>query len=385
MPKLKEGTYTLETEGINGLIFKNSTVLNYKDKEPNIYIQTDKAVYKPGDLVQYRVVVLDENTRPAKLKQSLRLNLKDSAGNFIKQINDVALNRGVYTGELQLSPEPVLGLWSMEASLGPNYDDNSKTIKTFDVDKYVLPKFSVDIETASDIYYQDPVKITVRSKYTYGKPVKGQATVTVTYQYGQVKSEKTIDIDGKGYVEFPPNNDLEVASNDVLSKSIIMRPIRYYNPPISIFVEMTEELTGNKQNKTVSVNLHNSRYRIEVTDYVYEYVANKTFQMTAYIKNLDGSPVQNSKQLARLVISKNYNYEVNIINEGDFEFTSKLDRNGKAVFTVTLSQIGTYYQVRVMYADQTLYLPSIVGKQTENSNNKPEDVGPLKLVRITEK
>lgn len=152
VPKLKEGVYTLETEGINGLIFKNSSSLNFSPKNPKIHIQTDKAVYKPGDLIQYRIIVLDENTKPAKLDKSLRLEFKDAAGNFIKQINDIQLNKGVYMGVLQLSEEPVLGVWSVKAILGSN-EDNIKRENKFEVDKYVLPKFSVDIETTKNVYY----------------------------------------------------------------------------------------------------------------------------------------------------------------------------------------------------------------------------------------
>ncbi|KAM7352895.1 thioester-containing protein 2 isoform 11-T11 [Cochliomyia hominivorax] len=394
IPKLKEGTYKLETEGIKGLIFKNSTDLNFKNKEPKIYIQTDKAVYKPNDLVQYRIVVLDENTRAAKLKQPMRLSFKDAAGNFVKQINDIQLNKGVYTGDFQLTEEPVLGEWFMEASLGTN-DDDTKIEKKFEVAKYVLPKFSVDIETAKDISYQDPLKITVRSKYTYGKPVKGQAVVSVKGQYDKSKSEKTIEVDGKSHVEFDLVKDLDLSlpgSNE-----------RYgyysygYTPPLTIFVEMTEEYTGNKQNKTTTVNLHRSRYNIDVPENVYQFVANKPFEIKAFIKNLDGSPVQDAKQEAKLVINKNYNHYYNDRMEnpkdGDIVFSSKVDNNGMAVFKVTLPNTGYYPQVKVIYADQTRHLPSLTGKEEEEKKDEKkadedkteEDVGPLKLVKKTEK
>lgn len=356
----------------------------FKDKEPKIYIQTDKAIYKPGDLVQFRIVVLDENTRPVKLRKPMRLGFKDAAGNFIKQINDIKLIKGVYTGKFQLSEEPVLGVWSMEAFLGPN-DDDTREEKKFEVDKYVLPKFSVDIETAKDIYYKDPVKVMVRSKYTYGKPVKGQATITVTSQFGQVKAEKTIDVDGKGYAEFQLEDDIELPV-PVLERRFIYNP-RMYRPSVTIFVDMTEEYTGNKQNKTTTVNLHHSRYNIKVPEHVYEFVVNKTFQIKAFVKNIDGSPVQNGKQIAKLLISKNYNSEVRPVTRKESEFTSALDKNGMAVFEITLGETGYYSQVRVTYDDQTIYLPSMLGKelQTKEDKSKEEDVGPLKLVMLTEK
>ncbi|XP_065357540.1 CD109 antigen-like isoform X6 [Calliphora vicina] len=389
IPKLKSGKYQLESEGIKGLIFKNSTELNFKNKEPKTYIQTDKAVYKPGDLVQYRIVVLDENTRPAKLEKPLRLGFKDGAGNFIKQIKDIKLTKGVYTGEFQLSEQPVLGEWMMQVNLGPNEDD-TRTEKKFEVAKYVLPKFSVEIETAKDISYEDALKITVRSKYTYGKPVKGQATITVDANNGQSKSEKIIEVDGKAHVEFDLKKDLDYAFPEYNNR------FGYYSytPPINILAVMSEEYTGNKQNKTTTVNLHRSRYNVEVPQNVYQYVANKPFELKAFVKNLDGSPVQDGKHMAKLTIGKSRRYynDNAEAEEIDFEFTSQPDKNGMAVFKVTIPSVGYYYNVKLTYADQMKYLPSLTGKEKDENDDKDievkdgeEDVGPLKLVKKTEK
>ncbi|XP_037812877.1 CD109 antigen-like isoform X3 [Lucilia sericata] len=387
IPKLQSGTYQLESEGIKGLIFKNSTELNFKNKEPKVYIQTDKAVYKPGDLVQYRIIVLDENTRPAKLEQPLTLGFKDGGGNFVKQIKDIKLNKGVYTGNFQLSEQPVLGNWLIAVSLGPNEDD-TKTEKKFEVAKYVLPKFSVDIETVKDIAYGDPLKITLRSKYTYGKPVKGKAIITVDAGYGQAKAEKIIDVDGKGYAEFDLKKDLNLE----LSNPNNRFGYYLYVPPINILAVMTEEYTGNKQNKTTSVNLHRSRYIIEVPQNAYEYVINKPFEVKAFVKNLDGTPVQNGKHVAKLSIGRNRQYYgfSPLPIEAELEFTSELDKNGMALFKLTIPSVGYYHDVKVTYADQTKYLGPLTGKeasQTKDNEIKDgeEDVGPLKLVKKTEK
>ena len=66
MPELDFGEYNLTAEGLTGIIFKNTTKLNVEQTFYSIYIQTDKATYKPGDLVRFRVLVLDSNTRPFK-------------------------------------------------------------------------------------------------------------------------------------------------------------------------------------------------------------------------------------------------------------------------------------------------------------------------------
>ncbi|KNC22908.1 hypothetical protein FF38_00377 [Lucilia cuprina] len=376
--KLISSFYSIVAPGtIQSHLDYSVSVTLHENSEP----ATIKAVYKPGDLVQYRIVVLDENTRPAKLEQPLTLGFKDGAGNFVKQIKDIQLTKGVYTGEFQLSDQPVLGEWIMEVNLSPNEDD-TKTEKKFHVDKYVLPKFSVDIETAKDISYDLPLKITIRSKYTYGKPVKGQATIAIDAQYGKLKTEKTIEVDGKGHVEFDLRKDLG------LEKPNFNSGYGNYSttPPINIFATMTEEYTGNKQNKTASVNLHRSRYVIEVPEKVYDYVANKTFELKAFVKNLDGSPVQDGKHMAKLSIGKDSMFYNEKEDSVECVYTSELDKNGMVLFKVTLPKVDYYYNVRLIYADRTKYLSGLMGRTKDKKEIRygEEDVGPLKLVKKTE-
>ncbi|KAI8125151.1 CD109 antigen [Lucilia cuprina] len=229
--------------------------------------------------------------------------------------------------------------------------------------------------------YDIPLKITIRSKYTYGKPVKGQATIAIDAQYGKLKTEKTIEVDGKAYVEFDLRKDLGLENPD-------FNDYYYFGTPaINIFAVVTEEYTGNKQNKTASVNLHRSRYIIEVPEIVDDYVVNKPFEMKAFVKNLDGSPVQDGKHMAKLSIGRDrhlYEEEDEAIK---YVYTSELDKNGMVLFKVTLPMVDYYYDVRLIYADRTKYLSGLLGRITDNIEIKygEENVGPIKLVKKTEK
>jgi len=43
----------------------NSTGLQYVHKSHSVFIQTDKAVYKPGHKVQFRAIVLNAHMKPS--------------------------------------------------------------------------------------------------------------------------------------------------------------------------------------------------------------------------------------------------------------------------------------------------------------------------------
>ena len=54
------GNYKLKVEGDDGNdTFSNETELQFEKKTYSVFIQTDKAIYKPGQLVQFRIIVVN--------------------------------------------------------------------------------------------------------------------------------------------------------------------------------------------------------------------------------------------------------------------------------------------------------------------------------------
>lgn len=56
-------------EGISGINFKNFTLLNVESKNYSIFIQTDKAIYKPGETIKFRILALDFDLKPIELEE----------------------------------------------------------------------------------------------------------------------------------------------------------------------------------------------------------------------------------------------------------------------------------------------------------------------------
>ncbi|XP_075152773.1 thioester-containing protein 1 allele S3-like [Haematobia irritans] len=347
-PILEGGEYELKTEGKSGLIFQESSKLYYKREKPKVYIQTDKAMYKPGDLVQYRILALDENTKPAKIQEPINLGISDGARNQIKQLKDIQFTKGVHKGTFQLSEQPVLGKWIIDVTAGE--EKKPKTEKSFKVEKYVLPKFSVKIETDEQVCILDKkVHITVRSNYTYGKPVKGKAKVTAklqAYYSDSPSAEKTIDVDGKGYLEFDFMDDLHM---DQLLEDYISE--------INVDVVMMEAFTGLEQTTSTTIDVRQSRYTIAILNKSEEYEINKPIEIKAAIKRLNGKPVTNARSKAKLIICQYPQYSgvfrSCIPNAGnDLTFESNVDQNGIAVFNFMLSKSEEFGSVKVMYEEE---------------------------------
>lgn len=75
--------FKFTAEGISGIIFKNSTLLNVESKNCSIFIQTDKAIYKPGESIKFRILVLDFNLKPIELDDT-KLKVYITVNMYIK-------------------------------------------------------------------------------------------------------------------------------------------------------------------------------------------------------------------------------------------------------------------------------------------------------------
>ena len=65
--ELDDGSYRFEAKGLSPISFLESTNLKYKNKGYSVFIQTDKSVYRPGNSVKFRAVVVT----PQQLKPSV--------------------------------------------------------------------------------------------------------------------------------------------------------------------------------------------------------------------------------------------------------------------------------------------------------------------------
>ncbi|NXP42511.1 A2ML1 protein, partial [Leiothrix lutea] len=133
--------------------------------KPGIFIQTDKAVYKPGQEVKFRVVSLDKDLTPSNQKLPL-VFLKDPSGNRIAQWREVAPRQGIVDLSLPLASEPVLGTYTISVEGESHF---------FSVEEYVLPKFEVTIDLPRALWEKDETfSVRICGRYTYGKPVQGK-------------------------------------------------------------------------------------------------------------------------------------------------------------------------------------------------------------------
>ncbi|TKC50091.1 hypothetical protein EI555_001173, partial [Monodon monoceros] len=166
-----------------GPFFHNQTSVTVDSRGASVFIQTDKPVYRPQHRVLISIFTVTPDLRP-------------------------------------ISEKPVLGEWFVFVEMqGHVYN------KSFEVQKYVLPKFELLIDPPRYIQDLDTCETgTVRARYTFGKPVSGTLTINMT-------------VNGVGYYsqEIHGSQDFNICVKDMILADVP----EHFRGTVSIWATVT--------------------------------------------------------------------------------------------------------------------------------------------------
>lgn len=338
---LRSGDYKLDVKSLTGDEFQQSMDLDLNTKKYSIFVQTDKSIYKPADKVQFRVLVLDSNTRPFATSK-VEVFITDGGQNRIKQFENVRLLKGVYENELQLSDLPVMGVWKIHVKI----DGGDDISKEFEVAEYVLPKYEVIVESNPHVTFKDgKIIATVKAKYTYGKPVKGQATISAypILWLGAVQPfvqdsivRKVIEVDGKGTTEFDIRKELKIEGD--------------YERYVNIEAIFEEELTGRRQNGSTQITLHKFKYNMQLIKETEQYKPGLPFNIFIKVQYHDGTPLQDKTNPVEIYTEFGINDE--IVTPNDYY----LNEHGMAQVKIIVPDNTSHLNIRAKYLESDFYL-----------------------------
>ncbi len=279
---LGSGQYTLTASGQRPVTFDQTQELRYVHKGYSVFIQTDKAIYRPGNAVKFRAVVVGPDLRPSVVG-SIDVAVADGGGNVVRRwARAFPTLEGVFAGEVDIAEAPVLGDWNITVDVS-----GQEFHKSFLVAEYVLPKFGVDILLPDyGTFSQGDMTVQIDASYHYGGPVKGEATVSVFPKYKSSYLQpifsdpyrKVIAIDGSA--EFKMNVAKELQLSDDYAREIVFD------------VQVKEELTDRIQNNTASMLLYKHPYKLELVKTADAFKPGMPYLAYLKVANQDNTPVQ---------------------------------------------------------------------------------------------
>ncbi|XP_073451727.1 alpha-2-macroglobulin-like protein 1 isoform X2 [Aquarana catesbeiana] len=155
---------------VSRVAVRKSTKVIVKKERYKTLIQTDKAIYKPGQTVKFRILSLNEDLQPGQ-NAIQSVQLQDPGKNRIGQWLNVTVNQGLAELSLPLSSEPLLGEYTIRVK---------DTAHHFKVEEYVLPKYEVTLQFPKVVLFNsETVPVKLCGRYTYGKPVLGDYRIEI--------------------------------------------------------------------------------------------------------------------------------------------------------------------------------------------------------------
>lgn len=244
-------------------------------------IQTDKPIYRPGDLIRFRVFAIDSDTKPYNVPGAF-ISILDSNSNVVATFTNITFVKGKYENSLQLSDNPLLNQWTLRAS-----GDSEVAEKQFNIQDYVAPLYSLEIENPEQAAISDSsfyIKIT--PVYTFGKSVEGDAVVAISSQYqwwrgsqATILYTRTIHIkSGSETIEVRIKDDLGISSGNLNS---------YY---LTISVIFTSTLTKAVTDGTSYISIVPFAYSMVFTG-ENEFKPNTNYSVTISLRKFDGRSV----------------------------------------------------------------------------------------------
>ncbi|PWA28033.1 hypothetical protein CCH79_00012155 [Gambusia affinis] len=279
-------TFEVKVRG-NTFYSEESRKVLIKAYQPMTLIQTDKPIYLPGQTVHFRVVSMDTKFRPINQLYTI-IELEDPNKNRIGQWLNEASTK-ILQLSYSLNSEAREGSYNIIVTVG-----GLKNYHPFKVEKYVLPKFDVNLNVKEEICItQKEFETKVCSKYTFGQPVPGNVTVKVCRPLEQSRNPeepqitppcetKTKQVDTTGCTTFEFK----------MSSFTKIRPDLAKNR-LDISATVEEEGTGVSHSQMMKIQLSYVIGKLAFVDLPEIYVKGSNLEGKVKAVHCNGMPISN--------------------------------------------------------------------------------------------
>ncbi|CAB4054630.1 CD109 [Lepeophtheirus salmonis] len=351
---LEEGKYMLHARGNSPLAFDHTQKLININQGYSVFVQTDKAIYRPGNVVKFRVIVVTPKLKPSVVG-SIDVGVLDGKGHLVRQWDRVFTTGGVFAEEFLIDNDPVRGDWNITVNVS-----GQKFTKHFQVVEYVLPQIIVDIDIPKyGLFDEGLTSSKIKAYYPFGVPVKGEATVSIfpKYKSGLLQPifinpiRKVVPIDGEVEVSFNIAKELNIRDD--------------YSREIIFDVEIKEFLTDRVQNNTALYPMYKYDYKLEMVRTADAYKPGMPY--TAYIKvaKQDNTPIVDKNAPIKL------KWGFSNVHSDEYNTTTLLaDENGIVTLTLDTPDVNNtdavVLGIEASYKDLTQWFSTIPRAQSRS-------------------
>ncbi|XP_070504782.1 uncharacterized protein [Chironomus tepperi] len=274
------------------------------------FVQMDKPIYKPGDEVKFRVLVIDRNLKPYHMN-NIHINITDPLDRPMKELKDLDDSfLGVFSSRFKISSKTSLGDWKIRVIVDKMHQ--FEYAKVFPVQEYVMPQFdiSMSIEAKHMLVTKD-LKLSFHAQYIFGESVRGDAVLTILDpKSGKEYLKKQFqNIQGVQKLSYSIKNELKVTTTSIL--------------PLEAFVTFSEPESSYSVNRSIQFFIHgSSKSKIEPLHDTH-FVAGLPFNIKVAVFAWNGDVLESNDIV-------------------DIKFTYVLENNEKKIFPGSVGIVDGY-------------------------------------------
>ncbi|XP_075699320.1 alpha-2-macroglobulin [Rhinoderma darwinii] len=338
------GYITLDAEG-NSLHFKTKRSVLIRPLENLVFIQTDKPIYKPGQIVQFRIAALDE-TFHAVFDKFPVIYAEDPQRNRISQWLNVETRKGIAQESFVLTSEPRLGTYKLVAQR-----ENGKLIEhQFTVEEYVLPKFEVKVTVPSVITIIDEeLEVTVCGKYTYGKPVAGRIDVQVCRKFSDIYSSCRLE-ERSVCEDLSHEADKNGCFSQVVKTKLFQLKRNGYEMKIVASAKIAEDGTGVVLTGEGVSEIKKTITKVSFRQLDSHFKRGIPLYGQVFLEDASGNPIQNENVTIFVGYDgKNFTYTTGLDGAADFSIDTK------PIFGSSINLRAVYKTSEQCYSQYTLF------------------------------
>ncbi|MCI0551405.1 MAG: MG2 domain-containing protein [Anaerolineae bacterium] len=299
------------------------------------YIYTDRPIYRPGQTVNFKIIVRRDKDVKYELPDSdpdITANVRDSKNNLV-QTNTLKVNEfGTVNGSFTIAEEAALGNYTIETVI--NGEAKSQAFKVQD---YRKPDLKVTITPAqinqsNKFVNGDKVDLNIKSEYFFGKPVADAplkfklyrlypqyswwdpSSTDISYTWHLIDdrsiSAKQTDANGLAQITVPARFDNDFSYYDYEDWRSSLRTHTFA-------MEVTADDGSNQPVSSAFIfNVHNAKQKISIDTQGYLKPANQPFSITASTRALDDQPFS----------GQDLNLQVQAWDSKSYEFSDIVER-----------------------------------------------------------
>lgn len=320
--------------------FSNATWNSWAVSAAEVYIVTDRPIYRPGQTVDFKVTARAPGSLQPLTGQKVSVKVTDSQNNTIFQRSYTADAYGSVHGQVQLGVAPPLGYYEIDVTVA-----GEEQYLSFEVQEYQKPEYSVSVTPAQKTAIQgDTVQFTVKAEYLFGGAVAGAdvSYALLEQPYHRYQYQSSYGFYQTGGYSY--GGKLVKRGEGVLNAEGEL-VVTYTLPEDAQDYQLTlqagvTDVARREISASGSLIAYRANLVLGIDTDTYAYKAGDTAKVTVQAQDLPGNPVSTSFTVTRTryVWVKG----TGRVASGSQSYQSQTDAQGKAMLSVPLDKEGSY-------------------------------------------